>query len=60
MKLRLLRALCETQAPEPLRKRRLSAPPNFLEFAWLEGRDLQIPQSGPQEVPVELIEADED
>jgi len=28
-----LRALCETQAPEPLRKRRLYAPPNFLEFA---------------------------
>jgi hypothetical protein len=28
-----LRVLCETQAPEPLRKRRLYAPPNFLEFA---------------------------
>ena len=27
-----LRVLCETQAPEPLRKRRLYAPPNFLEF----------------------------
>jgi hypothetical protein len=26
-----LRVLCETQAPEPLRKRRLYAPPNFLE-----------------------------
>jgi len=25
--------LCETQAPEPLRKRRLYAPPNFLAFA---------------------------
>lgn len=32
-KLKRLRALCETQAPEPLRKRRLYAPPNFLEFA---------------------------
>lgn len=28
-----LRTLCETQAPEPMRKRRLSAPPNFLVFA---------------------------
>ena len=28
-----LRTLCETQAPEPLRKRRLYAPPNFLTFA---------------------------
>lgn len=28
-----LRALCETQAPEPLRKRGFYAPPNFLEFA---------------------------
>lgn len=28
-----LRTLCETQAPEPMRKRRLFAPPNFLEFA---------------------------
>ena len=28
-----LRALCETQSPEPLRKRRLYAPPHFLEFA---------------------------
>lgn len=25
--------LCETQAPEPLRKRGFYAPPNFLEFA---------------------------
>lgn len=32
-KLKRLRALFETQAPEPLRKRRLYAPPNFLEFA---------------------------
>ena len=31
--LKRLRALCETQSPEPLRKRRLYAPPNFLEFA---------------------------
>ena len=28
-----LRELCETQSPEPLRKRGLLAPPNFLEFA---------------------------
>ena len=28
-----LRALCETQAPEPMRRRRVYAPPNFLEFA---------------------------
>jgi len=28
-----LRALCETEAPEPLRKRGFYAPPNFLEFA---------------------------
>ena len=28
-----LRALCETQSPEPLRRRGLYAPPNFLEFA---------------------------
>ena len=32
-RMKRLRALCETQAPEPLRKRRLYAPPNFLEFA---------------------------
>ena len=28
-----LRILCETQSPEPMRKRRLYAPPNFLESA---------------------------
>jgi len=28
-----LRTLCETQSPEPLRKRKLYAPPNFLPFA---------------------------
>jgi hypothetical protein len=28
-----LRALCETEAPEPLRKRGLFAPPDFLTFA---------------------------
>jgi hypothetical protein len=28
-----LRALCETEAPEPLRKRGFYAPANFLEFA---------------------------
>jgi hypothetical protein len=28
-----LRALCEAEAPEPLRKRNLYAPPNYLEFA---------------------------
>jgi hypothetical protein len=28
-----LRILCETQSPEPMRKRHLYAPPNFLEFA---------------------------
>ena len=27
-----LRLLCETEAPEPLRKRGFYAPPNFLEF----------------------------
>ena len=27
-----LRQLCETESPEPLRRRRLYAPPNFLEF----------------------------
>jgi hypothetical protein len=32
-RLKHLRALCEAQAPLPLRKRRLYAPPNFLEFA---------------------------
>lgn len=30
--LKRLRALCETQAPEPLHKRGFYAPPNFLEF----------------------------
>jgi hypothetical protein len=28
-----LRKLCETQSPEPMRKRNLYAPPHFLEFA---------------------------
>lgn len=28
-----LRELCETMSPEPLKRRRLYAPPNFLEFA---------------------------
>jgi hypothetical protein len=28
-----LRELCETESPLPLRRRRLYAPPNFLEFA---------------------------
>lgn len=28
-----LRTLCEQEAPEPLRRRRIFAPPNFLEFA---------------------------
>ncbi|GAB4582094.1 MAG: hypothetical protein Fur0022_48470 [Anaerolineales bacterium] len=28
-----LRELCETQAPEPLKKRNLYAPPNYLAFA---------------------------
>jgi len=28
-----LRVLCETQSPEPLRRRKLYAPPHFLEFA---------------------------
>ena len=27
-----LRQLCETEAPEPLKKRKLFAPPNYLEF----------------------------
>lgn len=27
-----LRVLCETRSPEPMRKRQLYAPPNFLEF----------------------------
>ena len=28
-----LRALCETESPAPLRKRKFYAPPNYLEFA---------------------------
>ena len=31
--MRRLRILCETQSPEPMRKRLLYAPPHFLEFA---------------------------
>lgn len=31
--LKRLRTLCMEEAPEPLRKRHLYAPPNFLEFA---------------------------
>lgn len=30
--MRRLRSLCENESPEPLRKRGLLAPPNFLEF----------------------------
>jgi len=33
MTMRSLRELCETQAPEPMRRRRLYAPPNYLAFA---------------------------
>ena len=32
-RMKRLRILCETESPEPLRKRLLFAPPNFLEFA---------------------------
>ncbi len=32
-RMKRLRKLCETQSPEPMRKRRLYAPPNFLQFA---------------------------
>ncbi|MFP4439639.1 MAG: hypothetical protein ACLFVO_20545 [Chloroflexaceae bacterium] len=32
-RMRHLRELCETEAPEPLRKRGLFAPPDFLTFA---------------------------
>ncbi|MCG8353644.1 MAG: hypothetical protein MI924_38260 [Chloroflexales bacterium] len=32
-RLKRLRALCEAEAPEPLRKRGLYAPPDFLSFA---------------------------
>ncbi len=31
--MRRLRYLCETEAPEPLRRRQLYAPPDFLSFA---------------------------
>lgn len=33
MTMKRLRILCETQSPEPMRKRLLYAPPHFLEFA---------------------------
>ncbi len=33
LRMKHLRALCEREAPEPLRRRRIYAPPNFLEFA---------------------------
>jgi hypothetical protein len=33
MTMKRLRVLCETQSPEPMRKRLLFAPPHFLEFA---------------------------
>lgn len=32
-RMRQLHVLCETQSPEPMRKRLLYAPPHFLEFA---------------------------
>ncbi len=32
-RMKRLRVLCETQSPEPMRKRLLYAPPHFLEFA---------------------------
>ncbi|MDI6768529.1 MAG: hypothetical protein QMD04_02495 [Anaerolineales bacterium] len=32
-RMKRLRVLCETQSPEPMRKRLLFAPPHFLEFA---------------------------
>jgi hypothetical protein len=32
-RMKRLRELCETQSPEPMRKRHLYAPPNFLQFA---------------------------
>lgn len=32
-RMKRLRLLCETQSPEPMRKRLLYAPPHFLEFA---------------------------
>jgi hypothetical protein len=42
--MRRLRVLCETQSPEPMRKRRLYAPPNFLEFDYpwkSQGKDFK-------------------
>ena|GEM_PF-442703 len=33
IQMKRLRVLCETQSPEPMRKRLLYAPPHFLEFA---------------------------
>ena len=33
IQMKRLRLLCETQSPEPMRKRLLYAPPHFLEFA---------------------------
>ncbi len=33
MKMKRLKILCETQSPEPMRRRRLYAPPHFLQFA---------------------------
>lgn len=33
MRMKRLRVLCETQSPEPMRKRLLYAPPHFLEYA---------------------------
>jgi hypothetical protein len=33
LRMKRLRALCETESPEPLRKRGLYAPPDFLTFA---------------------------
>ncbi|MCJ7434851.1 MAG: hypothetical protein MUO77_15320 [Anaerolineales bacterium] len=32
-KMKRLRLLCETESPEPMRKRHLYAPPHFLDFA---------------------------
>ena len=33
LRMRYLRELCERETPEPLRKRRIFAPPNYLAFA---------------------------
>lgn len=33
LRMKRLRTLCETESPEPLRKRKLYAPPDFLTFA---------------------------